>query len=171
MKKFLACLILIQAACGGGVSAMDESKFDCRAELGVIQTAVASAKMLEPLRSLYGPLVQRAEAEILRGEQEACFRTINEIRTLLGWSKISSQKKHLFRDASEGQNCLLEIRRIDKILTSRDFADTPEMDTIFRNLRVAKKLAEDKRFAECLSKLDQFYEEMPALEPTTRPAE
>jgi hypothetical protein len=171
MKKFLVCLILIQTACGGGVSAMDESKFDCRAELRVIAEALAKAKMREPFALKYDPLAGKAEAELASGDENACFGTVNEIRELLGWSKISSQKKHLFRDVSEGKNCVLEIRRIDKILTSRDFADTPEMDTIFRNLGVAKKLAEEKRFAECLSKLDKFYEEMPALEPTARPSE
>jgi hypothetical protein len=93
MKKILTCLILIQAACGGGASAMDESKFDCRAELGVIQQAAASAKMSKPMIRLYGPLVQRAEAEILRGEQEACFGTVNELRALLRWQRLAPDDK------------------------------------------------------------------------------
>jgi hypothetical protein len=82
MKKFLVCLILIQAASGGGASAMDVSKFDCRAELREIAVILGSARITPDGVRRYLTLRLRAEAEDDLGDLESSFATVNEIRKM-----------------------------------------------------------------------------------------
>jgi hypothetical protein len=79
MKKFLACLILVQAVSGGGVRAMDESKFDCRTELREIQIMLSNAKLTPDAVKQYLTLHFRGEAEADRGDSECCRTTVSEI--------------------------------------------------------------------------------------------
>jgi hypothetical protein len=69
MKKVLCCMFLVLAV-SSGVRAMDENKFDCRAEWEIMAAVGTNVKMHQPLAGQYAALVIRGKAEMEQGDVE-----------------------------------------------------------------------------------------------------